>query len=230
MQRNDSKESAREIVVPGDLLADRSMKAGPGTYVEDGNIYASLLGIKSIRSNTVGIVPLSGQYVPMRGDMVIGKIVDLGASNWLVDIKAPHPSPLHVNEVPWRVEFGETGRFMTVGDLVLLKVMGVDELGRVLISMKEHGLRKLAGGMVFDIAPAKVPRVIGRSGSMIQILKNSTGCRIHVGQNGRIWIDGDLERIMKAVEAIKLIEKEAHSKGLTDKVKALLEGDSNKGE
>ena len=230
MQRNDSKESAREIVVPGDLLADRSMKAGPGTYVEDGNIYASLLGIKSIRSNTVGIVPLSGQYVPMRGDMVIGKIVDLGASNWLVDIKAPHPSPLHVNEVPWRVEFGETGRFMTVGDLVLLKVMGVDELGRVLISMKEHGLRKLAGGMVFDIAPAKVPRVIGRSGSMIQILKNSTGCRIHVGQNGRIWIDGDLERIMKAVEAIKLIEKEAHSKGLTDKVKALLAGDSNKGE
>ncbi|UCE45931.1 MAG: RNA-binding protein [Methanobacteriota archaeon] len=230
MQRNDSRESAREIVVPGDLLADRSMKAGPGTYVENGNIYASLLGIKSIRSNTIGVVPLSGQYVPIRGDMVIGKIVDMGASNWLVDIKAPHPSPLHVNEVPWRVEFGETGRFMTVGDLVLLKVVGVDELGRVQISMKEHGLRKLAGGVVFDVAPAKVPRVIGRSGSMIQIMKNLTGCRIHVGQNGRIWIDGDLDNILRAVEAIKLIEKEAHSRGLTEKIKSLLDHSPSKGE
>jgi exosome complex component RRP4 len=230
MQRNDSRESTREIVVPGDLLADKGMKAGPGTYVENGNIYASLLGIKSVRSDMVGVVPLSGQYVPIRGDMVIGKIVDMGASNWLVDINAAHPSPLHVNEVPWRVEFGETSRFMTVGDLVLLKVIGVDELGRVQISMKEHGLRKLAGGMVTDVAPAKVPRVIGRSGSMIQILKNLTGCRIHVGQNGRIWIDGDLDNILTAVEAIKLIEREAHSRGLTDKVKALLEGASKKGE
>ena len=230
MQQNDSRERTREIVVPGDLLSESGLKPGPGTYVESGQVYAAQLGIKTVRSNVVGVVPLSGQYVPMRGDMVIGKIVDMGASNWLVDINAAHPSPLHVNEVPWRVEFGETSRFMTVGDLVSLKVQGVDELGKVLISMKEHGLRKLAGGVVIEIAPSKVPRVIGRNGSMIQMLKNSTGCRIFVGQNGRIWIDGDLDNMLRAIDAIKLIEVEAHSVGLTEKVKRQLTQKSGKGE
>ena len=230
MQQNDSKERMREIVVPGDLLSESGLKPGPGTYVEGGHVYASQLGIKTVRSNVIGVVPLSGQYIPVRGDMVIGKIVDMGASNWLVDINAAHPSPLHVNEVPWRVEFGETSRFMTVGDLVSLKVLGVDELGKVLISMKEHGLRKLSGGVVIEVSPSKVPRVIGRNGSMIQMLKNSTGCRIFVGQNGRIWIDGDLDNMLKAIEAIKLIEDEAHSVGLTEKVKKMLGNAGGKGE
>lgn len=230
MQKNDSRENVREIVVPGDLLSESGLKAGPGTYVESGHIYAAQLGIKTTRSNMVGVVPLSGQYVPMRGDMVIGKIVDMGASNWFVDINAAHQSPLHVNEVPWRVEFGETGKFMTVGDLVSLKVVGVDELGKVQISMKEHGLRKLAGGVVVEVAPSKIPRVIGRNGSMIQMLKNATSCRIYVGQNGRIWVDGDLDNVLKAIDAIKLIETDAHSTGLTEKVEKLLGQKGRKGE
>ena len=229
MRENDSKENPREIVVPGDLLAESGMKAGPGAFSEGGRIYAGQMGIKSVRQNMVGVVPMAGQYIPVRGDQVIGKIVDLGASNWLVDIRSPYPSPLHVNEVPWRVEFGETSRFMTVGDMVSLKVVGVDELMKVQLSMKENGLRKLAGGMVLEIAPSKVPRVIGRDGSMIQILKNATGCRIYVGQNGRIWIDGDLESIQRTVEAISLIEAEAHNTGLTEKIKHLLDRNSNKG-
>ncbi|MCJ2532551.1 MAG: exosome complex protein Rrp4 [Candidatus Thermoplasmatota archaeon] len=230
MQQNDSRENVREIVVPGDLLSKSGLKAGPGTYVESGHIYAAQLGIKTTRSDMVGVVPLSGQYIPMRGDMVIGKIVDMGASNWYVDINAAHQSSLHVNEVPWRVEFGETGKFMTVGDLVSLKVVGVDELGKVQISMKEHGLRKLAGGVVIEVAPSKIPRVIGRNGSMIQMLKNATSCRIYVGQNGRIWVDGDLDSMLKAIDAIKLIEAEAHSTGLTEKVEKLLGQKCGKGE
>jgi exosome complex component RRP4 len=127
------------------------------------------------------------------------------------------------------VEFGETGRFMSVGDIVLLKVVGVDEAKRIQVSMQDHGLRKLTGGMVIEISPSKVPRVIGRNGSMIQMLKNMTGCRIYVGQNGRIWIDGELDNIVKAVQAIKLIEDEAHSLGLTERVKKLLEEQTGKG-
>jgi exosome complex component RRP4 len=223
MGSNDSKEGAREIVVPGDLLAISSKRAGPGTYSEGGKIFAAQLGIKSVRPDSITVVPLSGQYMPMRGDLVVGKIVDVGASNWLVDINSPYPSPLHVNEVPWRVEFGETRKFMSVGDIVLLKVVGVDEVKRVSVSMQDHGLRKLSGGMVVEMSPSKVPRVIGKNGSMIQTLKNTTGCRIYVGQNGRIWIDGDLDDMTLAVRAIKMIEEEAHSLGLTEKVKSFLE-------
>jgi exosome complex component RRP4 len=229
MQSSDSKENIREIVVPGDLLAISSKEAGPGTYSEGGKIFASQLGIKSVRPDSISVVPFAGQYMPIRGDLVVGKIVDIGPSNWLVDINSPYPSPLHVNEVPWRVEFGETSKFMSVGDVVLLKIVGVDEMMRIQVSMQEHGLRKLAGGMVIEVSPSKVPRVIGKDGSMIQMLKNMTGCRIYVGQNGRIWIDGELDSIVRAVKAIRMIEDEAHSLGLTEKVKKLLEQSSGKG-
>jgi len=229
MQSSDSKESVREVVVPGELLAISSKKAGIGTYSEGGKIFASQLGIKTVRPDSISVVPLAGQYIPVRGDLVVGKIVDVGASNWLVDINSPYPSPLHVNEVPWRVEFGETRKFMTVGDIVLLMIVGVDETKRIQVSMQEHGLRKLTGGMVMEISPSKVPRVIGKNGSMIQMLKNMTSCRIYVGQNGRIWIDGELDSIVRAVQAIKMIEDEAHSQGLTEKVKALLERSSGTG-
>ncbi len=229
MSTADSKESAREIVVPGELLAISGKRAGPGTYSEGGKIFASQLGIKSVRPDMISVVPLSGQYMPMRGDLVVGKIVDVSASNWLVDINSPYPAPLHVNEVPWRVEFGETRRFMGVGDVVMLKVVGHDEQMRVQVSMQDHGLRKLTGGMIIEVSPSKVPRVIGKNGSMIQMLKNSTGCRIYVGQNGRIWIDGELDSIVLAVQAIRMIEDEAHAQGLTEKVKQLLETSSERG-
>ncbi|HEX7392872.1 MAG TPA: exosome complex RNA-binding protein Rrp4 [Thermoplasmata archaeon] len=229
MDTGDSKDNAREIVVPGELLAISGKRAGPGTYSEGGKIFASQLGIKSVRPDMISVVPFSGQYMPLRGDLVVGKIVDVGASNWLVDINSPYPAPLHVNEVPWRVEFGETRKFMSVGDVVLLKIVGSDEQKRIQITMQDHGLRKLTGGMVLEISPSKVPRVIGKNGSMIQMLKNMTGCRIYVGQNGRIWIDGDLDNIVKAVQAVRMIEEEAHAHGLTEKVKQLLEQSSAQG-
>ena len=229
MQSSDTKENAREIVVPGDLLAISSKKAGPGTYSEGGKIFASQLGIKTVRPDSISVVPLAGQYIPMIGDLIVGKIVDIGPSNWLVDINSPYPAPLHVNEVPWRVEFGETRKFMTVGDVVLIKIVGVDERRRISVSMQDHGLRKLTGGMIMEVSPSKVPRVIGKNGSMIQMLKNETACRIYVGQNGRIWIDGELDNIVMAVQAIRMIEDEAHALGLTEKVKEFLGAKPGKG-
>ena len=85
-----------------------AMKPGAGTYVHDGKVYAAQLGIKSVKSNFVNVIPLGGRYIPAPGDSVIGKVEDIGPSNWLIDINSPYPAPLHVNEVPWRVEFGDT--------------------------------------------------------------------------------------------------------------------------
>ncbi len=219
----EGSRQPREIVMPGDLLDGEKLKPGAGTYVSDGKIYAALLGIKSVKSNYVNIIPLSGRYIPAVGDSVIGKVEDIGPSNWLIDINSPYPAPLHVNEVPWRVEFGDTARYMNVGDVILAKVAMVDETMRVQVTMKDQGLRKLQGGQIIEISHSKVPRVIGKSGSMIQMIKGYTNCRIFVGQNGRIWLDGEVDNIMHAIKAIQMIEQDAHSHGLTEKVKAYLE-------
>lgn len=218
-----NREGAREIVMPGDLLDSGKLRPGSGTYVADGKVYAAQLGIKSIKGNFINIIPLGGKYIPTPGDSVIGKVIDIGPSNWLIDINSPYPAPLHVNEVPWRVDFGDTSRYMMVGDIILCKILMVDETKRVQVTMKEQGLRKLQGGQVMEISHSKVPRVIGKGGSMIQMIKNSTNCRIFVGQNGRIWLDGDIENIVAAIRAIRMIDEEAQTLRLTERVKEYLE-------
>jgi exosome complex component RRP4 len=213
----------REIVIPGDLLDASGLKAGSGAYAENGKVFAAQLGIKSVKSNFVNVIPLVGRYIPATGDSVIGKVIDIGPSNWLIDINSPYPAPLHVNEVPWRVEFGDTSKYLNVGDTLLAKILMVDETMRVQVTMKEQGLRKLSGGQVIDISYSKVPRVIGKGGSMIQLIKSHTNCRIFIGQNGRIWLDGEIESMITAIQAIRMIEEGAQESRLTEKVKEYLE-------
>lgn len=222
MERRNAKPK-RELVLPGDLLDESGAKAGEFAYVRDGKVYAAVLGIKNVSPLGVGVIPIYGQYMPIAGDLVIGIINDIGPSNWMVDINAPYPAPLHVNEVPWKVEFGDTSRFLNIGDVVLLKILSVDESKKIQVTMNDAGLRKIEGGQLVEIAHSKVSRVIGKSGSMIQMLKNMSDCRITVGQNGRVWVDGEGENAEAVAEAIKLIEAEAQSHNLTEKVKAFLE-------
>ncbi len=218
---NNKRE--RELVIPGDSLSEDELKSGMGTYFESGKIYASRLGVKNIRAGYVNVIPLGGRYIPRPGDYVIGTIVDLGPSNGLVNINAPYPAPLHVNDVPWRVEFGDTARFLKVGDTILIKIQNVDEIKRVHVSMNDHDLRKLSGGLITKISHSKVPRVIGKGGSMITLIKRYTKCRMFVGQNGRIWIDGDPKDMMIAVATIEKIDAEAQVSGLTDGIRVFLE-------
>lgn len=222
MEKRNARPS-REIVVPGDVLDNKGVKGGDNTYVRDGKLYASVLGVKSVSPNGISVIPICGCYMPSTGDTVIGIIEDIGSSNWMVNISAPYPAPLHVNEVPWKVEFGDTSRYLSIGNVVMLKVLMVDESKKIQVTMNDSGLRRLEGGQIVEIAHSKVSRVIGKSGSMIQMLKNMTDCRIFVGQNGRIWIDGDDENAIVAVQAIKYIEEHAQSGNLTERVKAFIE-------
>ena len=222
MEKRNARPS-REIVVPGDVLSTRGEKGGDNTYERDGKLYAAILGVKNYSQNGISVMPIGGVYMPSTGDTVIGIITDIAASNWMVDISAPYPAPLHVNEVPWKVEFGDTSKYLNVGDAVLLKILMVDESKKIQVTMNDSGLRKLDGGMIVDVPYCKVSRIIGKSGSMIQMLKNMTDCRIFIGQNGRIWIDGDDENAEVAADAIRYIEENSQKGNLTEKVKALIE-------
>ncbi|MGQ0797537.1 MAG: exosome complex RNA-binding protein Rrp4 [Methanobacteriota archaeon] len=217
-----NRDPSRQVVIPGDVVGGRGLKPGAGTFSEGGRIFASQLGVVSERDGRVEVIPLSGRYIPQRGDAVVGEVVDIGPSHWLVDINSPYPAPLHATESPWEVEFGDTARYLNVGEAVLCHVLGVDEIKRVQLTMREPEARKIQGGQLLEISPAKVPRVIGRQGSMITLIKDATHCRIYVGQNGRIWLDGPDEDIALAVRAIHLVEERAQATGLTETVKAFL--------
>ncbi len=217
------RRPARRLVVPGEMLDDGGAKAGEYAYTMDGKVYSAVLGMSNPSSRDIGVIPLAGKYMPKAGDMVIGLIIDIGSSIWLVDIKAPYPSPLHVNEVPWKVEFGDTSKYLNVGNVVMLKILAVDENKKIQVTMNDAGLRRLEGGRVVDLTHTKVSRVIGRGGSMIQMLKNMTDCRIFIGENGMIWVDGEDRNMDVAVGAIELINECSNSRNLTEMVKEYIE-------
>ncbi len=223
-----SGAALRQIVIPGEAVGGPGLKPGPGTFKSGDQILAAQLGVRYEREGRVSVIPLNGRYLPQRDDAVVGIVTDMGPSHWLVDINAPYPAPLHATESPWRVEFGDTGRYMKVGDAILAFVLSVDEIKRIQLTMQDRDARKLNGGMLVEVSPMKVPRLIGKQGSMISMIKDLTHTRIYVGQNGRIWIDGPEDAAATAVLAIRLIEERAQAFGLTEAVRDLLEREARK--
>lgn len=218
----------KQLVAPGELLAEGPYFAGENTYREGGKIFASRIGMADVIGNKLIVVPIKGAYIPRIDDLVLGRVTDIGMSGWQVDICAPYPAMLPMSETPMRRD-RESGRrdlssIHGVGDLVLAQVIAFDRTRDPLLTTKERGLGKITSGRVARISPAKIPRIIGKQGSMITMLKKETGTDIIAGQNGVILATGknpDQERI--AVEAIYMIEREAHTTGLTDRVKAMIQ-------
>lgn len=57
---------------------------------------------------------------------------------------------------------------------------------------------------------------------MIQTITQRTGAQVSVGQNGRIWVDGDPEAIHRVREALRMIAEDGQRSGLTDRVDSYL--------
>lgn len=215
---------SKEIVFPGDILSVEGAKPRNGAYKNQDGVYASCyFGTLQVSDQFVDVVPFSGIYMPRRGDKVIGKVIDVGPSMWVIDINSAYNTLLHINDSPWRVNPGDLKRFIAVGDYVYAKIMSVNEIRESWATLKDVGLRKLEGGHITSIAAPKIPRVIGKGGSMVNMIKDATMTRIVVGQNGFIWIDGAPENVMVAIAAIKMVENEAHTTGLTDRMQKYLE-------
>ncbi|MCK5037862.1 MAG: RNA-binding protein [Thermoplasmata archaeon] len=227
MNPTNVSNNDRKFVLPGDLLGDEKFRSGSGTYGRDGKIYASRIGILNISRDFINVIPFSGAYVPKPGDSVIGKVIDNGPSSWMVSIHSPYIALLHTNDVQPNIKYGETGKFLKAGDTVLAKISNINEIKKIQLTMKEHGLRKLDDGQVIHIPHSKVPRVIGKGGSMISLLKQNTDTKMFVGQNGAIWIDGEPGDIERVSKAIRMIDERTQMSGLTDMVREYLEGHEN---
>ncbi len=207
----------KEIVVPGQVIA-RGMDIIPNgaAFRESEDIICCQVGIVTIDGRTIKVIPIRGKYSPKPGDVVIGRIVDMSFSNWYVDIGSPSDAVLSVRGIPEFVNKGDDlAQYYSFGDIIAAQIISVTR-SSVELTMKEQGLRKLGPGLVINVDSSKVPRVIGKKGSMITLIKDKTGCRITVGQNGVAWIQGDPKMEIIASKVIKMINEESHKEGLTE--------------
>lgn len=223
----------RELAVPGQLLAEGDFELGEGVFRDGDSIRASRLGLVDKRGNKIKTISLEGRYIPKVGDKVLGIVVDSYYAGWILDINAPYEGNLTVSSLlQRRVDLDEEdiSKFLEVGDVVEARVQEVDDLMKTKLEVSDKERGKVSGGRLIEITPSRIPRVIGRKGSMISVLQKVGKCNLSIGQNGRIIVWGkNRKKVNRVVEAILMIEREPHISGLTDRIRGFLEKSSKGG-
>jgi exosome complex component RRP4 len=221
----------KEIVIPGEILSEdlENFNPGRGTTKYANKIISLFVGLKVVRKNYINVIPLRGIYTPTEGDKIIGVIIDKNPVKWRLDINARNYGILKPSNTILKSQRLKKGRHdkekpttekYNVGDVLIVKVIQADRLHHPELTTQGKYLGRRNSGKLIEIPPPKIPRIIGRKGSMINLLKNMTNCNIFVTQNGRIWIQGDnFEHEMLLIDTIDKIKKEAHTSGLTDRIK-----------
>ena len=217
-----------DFVVPGDkIISSIEYIPGRNCFREGDSIYSKRLGIVNVENHVISVVPLAGVYTPQMGDMIIGEVEDVHTAGWFINIDTPGSAFLPLSGVRGFIRSGtDLARIYNVGELLYAKVFTCTRQG-INISMQDPRARKLFGGKVINISPVKVPRLIGRQGSMISMIKARTGCNVIVGQNGVVWIQGEKDALV--TEVVNKIDREAHIEGLTERIEKFLDNNLPKG-
>ncbi len=219
-----TKQNKRRLVIPGEVIVSGDdYLPGDFTQKEGSDIIANRYGLTEDSGRVVKIIPISGVFEPRKGNTVIGRVNDINFSGWSIDISGPYSAFLPLAECPRFIDRNNLAEFADIGDIIVAKTYGVKR-GSIDLTLKSRGLGKLEGGRIIRINSHKVPRVIGKEGSMINLIKNSTNTEITVGQNGFIWIKGDEKGEQKAEEAIEIVAEESAVGGLTEKIEKFLGG------
>jgi len=214
----------RQIVIPGEIIAKGGdYLPGEGTEKKGEEIIARKYGLSEETNRLVKVIPLSGIYHPRKGNVIIGEVKNITFNGWIINVSTSENAFLSLTEVPRYVNKDGLDEVMDIGDMVVAKIWSINKRG-IDLSIKSRGLGKLEKGIIININSNKVPRVIGKEGSMISLIKDETDCRITVGQNGLIWIEGDkIEDEILAKKAIIFVTEKSFVSGLTDEVKKWFE-------
>ena len=218
----------RKIVIPGEVIEKGAdYLPGEGTEKRQDEIVAIRFGLAEEFNKLIKVIPLSGVYSPRRGNVIIGKVENITFNGWVINIGGSETGFLPVSEIPRYVDKNGLEEVMNFGDMIVAKIFDINKRG-IDLTIRSRGLGKLDDGIIMEINSNRVPRIIGKEGSMISLIKNETNCRITVGQNGLIWIKGDkIEDELFAKKAILHVAEKSFISGLTEEMKKWFEGKGN---
>jgi exosome complex component RRP4 len=220
------QEIKRRYVIPGDKIIEGNYKPLMNVMKSGDYLISTRVGIAEAGKDGVKVIPLSGVYIPRVNDLVIGKVIDRSSLSWDVDINSCFFAHLPAQDVFGR-DFSpardDMGRQLSIGDLIIARIVSFDRTRDPMLTVQDKDLGKIPYGEFIKISPTRVPRLIGKRGSMIQTIEQATQTRVIIGQNGIVVVTGrDPEGLSLAVKAIKMVEEESHTTNLTQRVKTLL--------
>ena len=221
------ENTKRKYVIPGDVITSGPYRPDQNVTLNGNQIVATAIGISEIYDDTVRVIPLTGKYIPKINDLVIGKVVSHTSLSWELNINSCYVGFLPAQDVFGRdfsAHADELTSKLDKGDLVAARIANFDRTRDPLVTIADRELGKIDSGELVEISASKVPRLIGKRGTMIQTIEMATGATITIGQNGWVVIScDDPKGLLKAKKAIRMVDEQAHIANLTDRVKSMLE-------
>ena len=203
----------QRLVTPGMAIGPSAGKrAGSGIITEQDTMIATQLGWLQEKNNTMSVHPIHSAYMPRSGDLIVANVAEVRNNLWFMDINGAFQGLLPMSLATWKVEFGAARQHMDVGDVVLARVQEVDECHNVVLTMKGVGLRRLDLGAMVSIPVQHIDRIRGVNNERIQRMRDMCDCRMMVGENGRVWIEGSSDGIAWARSALQKMTDEGHHK------------------
>lgn len=221
------ENTKRKYVIPGDVVTTGPFRPEQNVMQDGDKIIATTVGISEIYDDTVRVISLTGKYIPKISDLVIGKVLSHTSLSWELDINSCYVGFLPATDVFGRdfsAHADELTSKLDKGDLVAARIANFDRTRDPLVTIADRDLGKIESGELIKISPSKVPRLIGKRGTMIQTIEVATGATITIGQNG--WVVVSCENsdgLLKAIKAIRMVDEQAHIANLTDRIKSMLE-------
>ncbi|QUC64047.1 RNA-binding protein [Nitrosopumilus sp. K4] len=220
-------DNKRKYVIPGDVVTTGPFRPEQNVILEGNKIISTTIGISEIYDDSVKVIPLTGKYIPKINDLVIGKVISHTSLSWELDINSCYVGFLPAQDVFGRdfsAHADELTSKLKAGDLVAARIANFDRTRDPLVTIADRDLGKIDSGDLVRISPSKVPRLIGKRGTMIQTIEMATNAAITIGQNGWVVVSCDNpEGLLKAKKAIQMVNEQAHVANLTDQVKEMLE-------
>jgi len=196
------------ILIPGDSLKKKDINS----YERDNNNYSKYI----LLVNEDKTARLFGYYMPEVNDIIIGKVIDVLSNGWIVDINSPYVGKLSLKDTGV-----DPNDLYTYGDYILCQIVKMTK--NKLIDLEIKKKEKLNDGLILKIDPARIPRLIGKNSSMLNLIKEYLKIDIIIGKNGRVYLNGNINNVLKAVDIIRFVINNSYKRGLTEKVKEILE-------
>ena len=219
-------ESKKRYVLPGDFITTAPLRLQDNVVLEGKRIISTTIGLSDVSADSVRVISLNGIYIPKIDDLVIGTIQYISGNSWFADINSCYQGMLLGQDVFGRGSYPTTSEMkerLDKGDIIYTRIANSDRQREPLISIADNNLGKIDSGELVKISPTKIPRLIGKHGSMIQTIEASTNATITVGQNGLVVVScNETNGLLKALAAIRMVDEQAHIIDLTDKVKKML--------
>ena len=220
-------ENKRKYVIPGDVVTTGPFRPEQNVILDGNKIISTTIGISEIYDDSVRVIPLTGKYIPKINDFVIGKVISHTSLSWELDINSCYVGFLPAQDVFGRdfsAHADELSSKLKSGDLVAARIANFDRTRDPLVTISDRDLGKIESGDLIKISPSKVPRLIGKRGTMIQTIEMATNAAVTIGQNGWVVVSCESsEGLLKAKKAIQMVDEKAHVANLTDQVKEMLE-------